>query len=115
MVLASATTPPLAPILSSTAPGQKDELEAFVLPYTTKSCDQPLFPPAMPQDVWDDLIKSNPDYTSQTKSTSDPATHHPATNAQTSTSCRYEADLAKMKADLATLLKLSLDNVDGLF
>ena len=44
-------------------------------------------------------------------STTDPATHHPATDAQTSTSGSYEADLTKMKADLATLQKLSLDNV----
>ena len=41
-------------------------------------------------------------------STTDPATHRLATNAHTSTSGSYEADLAKMKADLATLLKTEL-------
>ena len=37
MVLASASTPTLAPIPSSAAPGRTDELEGFVPPYTTKS------------------------------------------------------------------------------
>ena len=41
-------------------------------------------------------------------SNTDPATHRLATNAHTSTSGSYEADLAKMKADLATLLKTEL-------
>ena len=41
-------------------------------------------------------------------STTVPATHRLATNAHTSTSGSYEADLAKMKADLATLLKTEL-------
>ena len=41
-------------------------------------------------------------------STTDPATHHLTTDAQTSTSGNYEADLAKIKADLAILLKIEL-------
>ena len=43
MVLATATLPPLAPILSSAAPGQTDELESYVLLYTTKSYGEPPF------------------------------------------------------------------------
>jgi len=57
----------------------------------------------MPQDVWDDLIKSNPHYATQTMSTTDPAVNRLATNAQTLTSGNNEPDLARMKADLNIL------------
>ena len=57
----------------------------------------------MPQDVWDDLIKSNPHYATQTMSTTDLAVNRLATNAQTLTSGNNEADLARMKADLNIL------------
>ena len=60
MVLASASILALAPIPSSAAPSQTDELEGFVAPYTAKSYGVPPFPPTMPQDVWDDLTKNNP-------------------------------------------------------
>ena len=73
-------------------------------PYTTKSYDEPPLPPPMPQDVWDDLIKSNPHYATQTMSTIDPMTHH---LGQTSTS-NYEADLARMREDLASMFKSKL-------
>ena len=53
MVLASVSTPALTPIPSSVAPGRTDELENFVLLYTTRSYGEPPFPPTMPQDVWD--------------------------------------------------------------
>ena len=60
MVLASASTPALMPIPCSAAAGRTNELEGFVPPYTTKSYGEPPFPPAMPQDVWDDLTKNSP-------------------------------------------------------
>ena len=60
MVLALATTPSLAPILSSAAPDRIDELEGYVPPYTTKSYGEPPFLPTMTKDVWDDLIKVIP-------------------------------------------------------
>jgi len=41
-------------------------------------------------------------------STTDPTICHLRTNPQTSTSVSYEADVAKMKADLAKLLKTEL-------
>ena len=41
-------------------------------------------------------------------STTDPTICHLRTNSQTSTSVSYEADVAKMKADLAKLLKTEL-------
>jgi len=40
--------------------------------------------------------------------TTDPATHHLDSNGQTSTNGNYGADLAKMKEDLANLLKTQL-------
>jgi len=73
MVLASASAPALSPIPCLAAPGRTtDELEGFVPPYTTKSYGKPPFSPAMTQDVWDDLIKNNPYYATQTMSTTDP-------------------------------------------
>ena len=111
MVLASASTPSLAPIPSSAAPGQTDELVGFVLLYTTKSYGEPPFRPTMPQDVWDDLIKSNPHYAIQTMSTTNPVVSRLATNAQTSTSGNNEADLARMKADLNILLSTKLSQL----
>ena len=61
----------------------------------------PPFPPPLPKDVWDDLLKSNPHYATQTMSTTYPMTHH---LGQTSTG-NYEADLARMKEDLAGMFK----------
>ena len=58
----------------------------------------------MPKDVWDDLLKSNPHYATQMMSTTYPMTHH---LGQTSTS-NYEADLARMREDLASMFKSKL-------
>ena len=77
--------------------------------YTTKSYGEPPFPPPMPKDVWDDLLKSNPHYATQMMSTTYPMTHH---LGQTSTG-NYEADLARMKEDLADMFKEKLDFVAG--
>ena len=68
----------------------------------------------MPQDVWYDLTRNNPHHATHTMSTTEPATNRLATNAQTSSSGNYEADLARMRADLNTLLgtKLSQLGID---
>jgi len=55
----------------------------------------------LPKDVWDDWLRANPQYAAQTMSTTDPVTHH---FGQTSTG-NYEADLARMKEDLADMFK----------
>ena len=65
----------------------------------------------MPQDVWDDLTKNNPHHATQMMSTIEPATNHLATNAQTSSSGNYEADFARMRADLNTLLATKLSQL----
>ena len=111
MVLASASTPPLTPIPSSAAPGRTDELEGFVPLYTTKSYGKPPFAPATPQDVWDDLTKNNPHHATQTVSTTEPATNRLESNAQTSSSKNYEADLARMRADLNILVGTKLSEL----
>ena len=78
-------------------------------PYTTKSYGEPPFPPPLPKDVCDDWLKANPQYAAQTMSTTDPTTHH---FGQTSTG-NYEADLARMKEDLANMFKEKLGFVAG--
>ena len=60
MVPSPATPTLLASIPPSVAPSQTNELAEFVPPYTAKSYGEPPFPQALPQDVWDDLIKRNP-------------------------------------------------------
>ena len=79
----------------------------FEPPYTTKSYGEPPFLPAMPHDVWDDLIKTNPYYATQTMSTTDPMRHRLSASGQTSR-CNYEADLDRMKEDLASMFKSKL-------
>ena len=61
----------------------------------------------MPQDVRDDLLRTNHHYITQTMSTTDPMTHCLNTSGQISTG-NYEADLARMKEDLASMLKSKL-------
>ena len=80
-------------------------------PYSTRSYGKPPFPPVMPQDVWDDLTKNNPHHATQTMSTTEPATNRLATNTQTSSSGNYEADLARLRADLNTLLATKLSQL----
>ena len=101
MVLGSASQPQLAPLPTSAAPSLEEELAEFVPPYTTKSYGEPPFPPPLPKDVWDDWLKANPQYDAQTMSTTDPATH---CLGQTSTG-NYQADLARMREDLASMFK----------
>ena len=70
---------------------------------------EPPFPPLLPKDVWDDWLRANPQYATQTMSTTDPATHR---FSQTSTG-NYEADLARMREDLADMFKEKLGFVAG--
>ena len=109
MVLSSASQPQVAPLPTSADYSLEQELADFVPPYTTKSYSEPLFPPPLPKNVWDDWLKANPQYPAQTMSTTDPATHH---FGQTSTG-NYEADLARMKEDLADMLKEQFGFVAG--
>jgi hypothetical protein len=101
MVLDSASQPQLVPLPTSADYSLEQELAGFVPPYTTKSYGEPPFPPPLPKDIWDDWLKANPQYATQTMSTTDPATHH---FGQTSTG-NYEADLARMKEDMTDMLK----------
>ena len=104
MVLGSASQPQLAPLPTSAAPGLEEELAEFVPPYTTKSYGELPFSPQLPKDVWDDWLRANPHYAAQTMSTTDPTTHR---FGQTTTS-NYEADLLRMREDLASMFKSKL-------
>jgi len=108
MMLASASAPALALIPSSAAVGRTDELEGFVPPYTTKSYGEPPFPPAMPQDVWDDLTKNSPHNAVQTMSDTAPVVNRLNSGAQTSNAENYKADLIKIKEDLNQLFRSEL-------
>jgi len=107
MVVGSASQPQLVPFPYSAASGRIDELANFEPPYNTKSYGKPLFSPPMPQDVWNDLLRTNHHYITQTMSTTDPMTHRLNASGQTSTG-NYEANLARMKEDLASMLKSKL-------
>ena len=109
MVLGSASQPQLAPLPTSADYSLEHELADFVPPYMTKSYGEPPFPPLLPKDVWDDWLRANPQYATQTMSTTDLATHR---FGQTSTG-NYEADLARMKEDLADMFKEKLGFIVG--
>ena len=105
MVLGSASQPQVTPPPASADYSLERELADFVPPYTMKSCAKPPFPPPLPKDVWDDWLRANPQYAAaQTMSTTDPATHR---FCQMSTG-NYEADLTRMKEDLADMFKEKL-------
>jgi hypothetical protein len=109
MLLDSASQPQLAPLPTSADYSLEQELADFVPSYTTKSYGEPPFPPPLPKDVWDDWLKANPQYAAQMMSTTDPATHR---FGQTSTG-NYEANLARIKEDLADMIKEKLGFVAG--
>ena len=109
MVLGSASQPQVTPPPTSADYSLERELADFVPPYTTKSYGEPPFPPPLAKDVWDDWLRANPQYAAQTMSTTDPMTHH---FGQASTG-NYEADLARMKEDLADMFKEKLGFVVG--
>ena len=60
MVLGSASQPQVAPLPISADYSLEQDLAGFVPLYTTKSYDEPPFPPPLPKDVWDDWLKANP-------------------------------------------------------
>ena len=101
MVLGSTSQLQITPSPTSADYSLERELAYFVPPYTTKSYGEPPFPPPLPEDVWDDWLRANLQYAAQTMSTTDPMTHH---FGQASTG-NYEADLARMKEDLADMFK----------
>ena len=101
MVLGSASQPQITPPPASADYSLERELADFVPSYTTKSYGEPPFPPPLPKDVWDDWLRANLQYAAHTMSTTDHATHR---FGQTSTG-NYEADLARMKEDLADMFK----------
>ena len=76
MVLGSASQPQVTPPPALADYSLERELADFVPPYTTKSYGEPPFPPPLPKDVWDDWLRANPQYATQTMSTTDPTTHH---------------------------------------
>ena len=104
MVLGSAPQPQVTPPPASVDYSLEREWADFVPPFTTKSYGEPPFPPPLPKDVWDDWVRANPQYAAQTKSTTDPATHR---FGQTSIG-NYEADLLRMREDLASMFKSKL-------
>ena len=85
-----------------------DELANFEPLYTTKSYGEPAFPPPMPQDVCTDLVKRSPVNATQMMAHAESTAHCLASNAETSTSRNYEADLANTKEDLANMFKAKL-------
>ena len=109
MVLSSVSQPQITPPPTS-ADSLERELADFVSLYMTKSYVEPPFPPPLPKDVWYDWLRANPQYAAQTMSTTDPATHR---FGQTSIG-NYEANLARMKQDLADMLKEKLGFVTGM-
>jgi len=111
MVLASTSTPALTPISSSAATGRTNELEGFVPPYTTKSYGEPPFPPAMPQDIWDDLTKNSPHNSVQTMGDTAPAVNRLSSAVQTSNAESHKADLIKIKEDLSQLFRSELSQL----
>ena len=58
-----------------------------------------------------DLLKRTPVSSVQMMAQTNPITHRLASNAQASTSSNYEADLARMKADLNILLDTKLSQL----
>jgi len=61
--------------------------------------------------VHNDLLKRTPVSSVQMMAQTNPITHRLASNAQASTSSNYEADLARMKADLNILLDTKLSQL----
>ena len=58
-----------------------------------------------------DLLRHTPVSSVQTMAQTDPITHRLASNAQASTSSNYEANFARMKADLNILLGTKLSQL----
>ena len=103
MVASPATPAPSALVSPSADPSRTNELVAFEAPYTTKAYGEPSFAPPMPTDVLNDLSRCLHVSSIQTMSQTNPIAHHLDCNTQTSMSRSYEADLARMKNDLADL------------
>ena len=62
----------------------------------------------IPNNVHNDLLRRTPISSVQTMAQTDPITHRLASNPQASTSGYYQADLSRLKEDLANMFKAKL-------
>ena len=117
MAVASPATPALfASILCSAGPSRTNELANLDSSYTTIACSvPPIFPRgssvqhgSIPDNVHNDMLKRAPVSSIQTMTQIDPFTHCLASNPQASTSGFYQADLSRLKEDLANMIKAKL-------
>jgi hypothetical protein len=116
MVANPATPAPLASVPRSASLSRTNELMNFEPPYTTVAYSVPPIPlqgwgvprGPVPDDVCNDLLKRAPVSSIETMAQTDPIAHRLTSNAQTSTSGNYEANLARMKEDLANMFKTKL-------
>lgn len=116
MVANPAIPRPIASILPSAFPSRMNELANFDSSHTTVVCDVLLIPMQgsgvhhgpISNDVHSDLLKRTPISSVQTMAQTDPITHRLASNTQVSTSRNYEADLTRLKEDLANMCKAEL-------
>jgi len=118
VTVASPATPTLfASIPCSVGPSRTNELANFDSSYTTVACSvPPIFSRGsgvhhgpIPDDVHNDLLRRAPVSSVQTMTQTDHITHRLASNAQASTSKNYEANLSKLKEDLANMFKAKLE------
>ena len=113
MVASPATPTSIASILYSDGPSRMSELANLASSYSTIVCSVPSIPPQgscvyygpIPDDMHSDLLKHTPISSVQTMAQTHPITHRLASNAQTSTSRNYKADLTRLKEDLANMFK----------
>ena len=112
-VASPATPTPFASIHCSAAPSRMNELANFDSSYTTVACSvPPIFSRGssvhlgpIPDNVHNNMLRHAPVSYLQMMSQTNPITHRLASNAQTSTSGNYETNLAKLRLDLANMIK----------
>jgi hypothetical protein len=107
------------PTISSAGLSRTNELANLDSSYTIVVCNVPPVPlqgsgdhhGPIPNNVHNDLLKRTPISSVQTMAQTDPITHHLGSNAQASTSGNYEADFARMRAELNKLLGTNLSQL----
>jgi hypothetical protein len=115
-VISPATPAPIASLPCTADPSQTDELANFVPSYATVAYRVPPIPPQasgvprgqIPDDVYNDLLKHVPVSLVQTMAQTYPISLRLVSNTQTSTCSKYEANFAKLKEDLANMIKTKL-------
>ena len=90
----------------SAAPSRINELTNFVPPFPSQESGFPHEP--ISYDVHGDLLGHAPMSSVQTMAQADPITHRLAYATQASTRGRCEADLVRLKEDLANMMKTKL-------